>query len=324
MEPLGVVLTAGMGTRLRPLTPSTPKPLVPLLNRPLIAYALDLMGDLGLHEVAVVTGPDDDKTREYATGHAPAGMQVSVAVQHEPRGPGDAVASVGDALTGRTVVVLAVDTVLTGADPGLLDGFEASGAVAGLLLRSVEDPRAFGVAVLDGDRVVDLEEKPEHPRSDLALVGLWALAPAAVERVRTNPFINARGESDLTATVATMLDEGGEVRGWILDGEWLDGGTLEGLLYAQARFLAHVDSADIATDAVVTDSTLHGPVLVGGGARIEASDLTEVVVGDSATIEGVTLRRALVAPGATLRGGDYADIVVTPAGEVCGPGLATQ
>ena len=70
MEPLGVVLTAGMGTRLRPLTPSTPKPLVPLLNRPLIAYALDLMGDLGLHEVAVVTGPDDDKTREYATGHA--------------------------------------------------------------------------------------------------------------------------------------------------------------------------------------------------------------------------------------------------------------
>ena len=322
MEPLGVVLTAGLGTRLRPLTPGTPKPLVPLLNRPLIAYALDLMRDLGLGEVAVVTGPDDGRTREYIEAGAPRGLRVSVAVQHEPRGPGDAVASVGDALDGRTVVVLAVDTVLTGVDRTLLDGFEAGGATAGLLLQSVEDPRAFGVAVLDGDRVVDLEEKPERPRSDLALVGLWVLAPAAVERVRTDPYINARGESDLTATVAAMLAEGHEVRGWLLDGEWLDGGTLEGLLHAQSRLLAGTgEEVEVAGDAVVTASTLRGPVIVGAGARVEASDLAGVVVGDGATLEGVTLRRALVAPGATLRGGEYADVVVTPAGEVCGPGV---
>ena len=321
MEPLGVVLTAGLGTRLRPLTPATPKPLVPLLNRPLIAYSLDVMRHLGLREVAVVTGPEDDQTRRYVANHAPPDVHVSIAVQREPRGPGDAVAAVGDALDGRTVVVLAVDTVLTGVDARLLDGFEASGSAAGLLLQAVADPRAFGVAVLDGERVVDLEEKPERPRSDLALVGLWALAPAAVERVRTDPYINAKGESDLTATVAAMLAEGSDVRGWLLDGEWLDGGTLEGLLHAQSRLLARVEGPDIATDAVVTDSTLHGPVLVGPGARVESSDLAEVVVGDGATLEGVTLRRALVAPGATLRGGDYADVVVTPDGEVCGPGV---
>ena len=337
MDPLGVVLTAGLGTRLRPLTPATPKPLVPLLNRPLIAYALDLIRDLGLREVAVVTSPDDDQTRGYVEGNAPPNLRVSTAVQREPRGPGDAVAAVGDPLEGRTVVVLAVDTVLTGVDPTLLDGFGVSGAAAGLLLHPVEDPRAFGVAVLDGDRVVDLEEKPERPRSDLALVGLWVLAPAAVERVRTDPYINARGESDLTATVAAMLAEGANVRGWLLDGEWLDGGTLAGLLHAQSRLLARPGAAGVAADAVVTSSTLRDPVLVGAGAvvtsstlrdpvlvgagaRVEASDLREVVVGDSATIEGVTLRRALVAPGATLRGGSYSDVVVTRAGEVCGPG----
>ena len=323
MDPLGVVLTAGLGTRLRPLTPATPKPLVPLLNRPLIAYSLDLMRDLGLREVAVVTGPDDGQTRGYVEGNAPPGLRVSTAVQREPRGPGDAVAAVGDALDGRTVAVLAVDTVLTGVDPALLDGFEASGATAGLLLQRVDDPRAFGVAVLDGDRVVDLEEKPERPRSDLALVGAWVLAPAAVERVRTDPYINAKGEWDLTATVAAMLAEGADVRGWLLDGEWLDGGTLDGLLHAQSRLLARRDAAGIAADAVVTNSTLRDPVLVGVGARVDASDLAEVVVGDGATLEGVTLRRALVAPGATLRGGDYADVVVTPAGEVCGPGVET-
>ena len=324
MEPLGVVLTAGLGTRLRPLTPATPKPLVPLLNRPLIAYSLDLMRQLGLREVAVVTGLEDDQTRRYVAEHAPPDSRVSIAVQHEPRGPGDAVAAVGDALDGRTVVVLAVDTVLTGVEPRLLDGFEAGGAAAGLLLQAVEDPRAFGVAVLDGDRIVELEEKPERPRSDLALVGLWALAPAAVERVRTNPFINAKGESDLTATVAAMLAEGSDVRGWLLDGEWLDGGTLEGLLHAQARFLARRGdgaAVEVADGAAVTASTLHGPVLVGAGAHVEASDLEAVVVGDGATIEGVKLRRALIAPGATMRGGEYADVVVTPAGEVCGPGV---
>ncbi len=321
MEPLGVVLTAGLGTRLRPLTPATPKPLVPLLNRPLIAYALDLMRDLGLGEVVVVTGPDDDRTREYVGADAPPELRVSVAVQRQPRGPGDAVASVGDALDGRTVVVLAVDTVLTGVDPGLLDRFEARSATAGLLLQSVVDPRAFGVAVLDGDRVVDLEEKPEHPRSDLALVGLWVLAHDAVERVRTNPYINAKGESDLTATVAALLGERHDVRGWLLDGEWLDGGTIEGLLHAQSRLLARAaDEIAVAPHAVVTDSALRAPVRIGEAARVEASDLAETVVGAGATLEGVTLRRALVAPGARLRGGEYADVVVTAAGEVCGPG----
>ena len=336
MEPLGVVLTAGLGTRLQPLTPATPKPLVPLLNRPLIAYALDLMRDLGLREVAVVVGPDDEATGTYARGHAPADFATTVAVQQEARGPGDAVAAVGAALKGRTVVVLAVDTVLTGLDAGLLADFEASGASSGLLLKPVEDPRSFGVAVLEGDRIVDLEEKPAEPRSNLALVGLWVLAPEAVERVRTNPYINAKGESDLTATVATMLAEGSEVRGWVLGGEWLDGGTLEGLLHAQSRLLpgstaagaVAIDAADsklsgsiaAASDAVVTRSTVRGPALIGAGARIEGCSLDEVVVGAGARLSGVELRRALVAPGASLQGGSYADVVVTTAGVVCGPG----
>ena len=146
MRPLGVVLTAGLGTRLQPLTPATPKPLVPLLNRPLIAYALDLMRTLGLRDVAVVIGADDATTAAYASEHAPAGLDVTVATQHEARGPGDAVACVGDALGGRTVAVLAVDTVLRGIDAALLDGFEGSGVVAGLLLQPVEDARSFGCA----------------------------------------------------------------------------------------------------------------------------------------------------------------------------------
>ena len=338
-EPLGVVLTAGLGTRLRPITPNTPKPLVPLLNRPLIVYALDLLASLGLREIAVVVGPEDATTAEVARSHAPPGVVVFEAVQHEPNGPGDAVASVGDALEDRTVAVLAVDTVLSGADPELLRRFEESGATAGLLLQAVEDPRAFGVALLEGDRIVDLEEKPEQPRSNLALVGLWLLAPEAVGRVRTNPFINAKGESDLTATVAVLLEEGRDLRGWTLDGEWLDGGTLEGLLHAQSRLLPDIEGGDssalaasgnevsgavgVAEGARVRESRIAGPALIGARAAVEGCSLAETVVGANAAIEDAELVRALVEPGARLSGGSYADVVVTAAGEVAGPGLAT-
>ena len=333
MRPLGVVLTAGLGTRLQPLTPATPKPLVPLLNRPLIAYALDLMRTLGLRDVAVVIGPDDATTAAYTSEHAPAGLDVTVATQHQARGPGDAVACVGDALGGRSVAVLAVDTVLRGVDATLLDSFEGSGAVAGLLLQPVEDARSFGCAVLEGERIVHLEEKPAEPRSNLALVGLWVLAPLAVERVRSNPFINAKGESDLTATVAVMLDEGDALSGWVLDGDWFDGGTLEGLLHAQLRLLPGIAGTEVraqgselsgtiaaARDAVVAGSRIVGPTLLGAKARVEGCSLSEVVVGDGAALEDVELARALVAPGARLRGRSYTDVVVTPAGEIAGPG----
>ena len=323
MAPLGVVLTAGAGTRLRPITPAVPKPLIPLLNRPLVAYALDLMRDLGITEVAVVVGGGFEHTGDTAREVAPAGLEVSVAVQQEPRGPGDAVISVGDALDGRTVVVLAVDTVLPGLGSEPLDAFLESGALASLVLKAVDDPRSFGVAVMQGDRVEHLEEKPANPRSNLALVGIWMLRPEVIERVRNNPVINAKGESDLTATVAAMVEEGTPVTGWTFPGEWLDGGTLEGLLHAQGALLPGVPASALeaaADGAQVERTSLHGPVLLAPGARVEDSHLDHTVVGAGAQLRGVRLSRALVMPGAELEGGEYEDVVVAPGGIVAGPG----
>ena len=331
--PLGVVLTAGLGTRLRPLTPALPKPLVPLLDRPLIAWALELLAEMGLREAAVVAGPGGEAVADAARRCAPPGVAVSLATQREPRGPGDALASAGAALDGRSVAVLAVDSVLRGVGPGVLGAFEASGAAAGLLLRAVDDPRAYGVATLDGERVTHLEEKPRRPRSNLALAGLWLLAPEAVERVRTAPHVNAKGESDLTATVADLLAEGAAVRGWTLGGEWLDAGTLGGLLDAQARLLPGVAGSPPAgggnalsgvvaagAGARVRDSRIDGPALIGAGASVARCRVEASVVGAGASVADAELTRALVAPGARLRGGSHADVVVTAAGEIAGPG----
>ncbi len=333
-EPLGVILAGGQATRLRPLSPATPKPLVPLLNRPLLAHALELMLTLGATDVAVVVGGEDEATARYLRSERPAGLSVSLVTQTEPGGSADAVASVGDALDGRAAVVLAVDTVLRGADGDALAAFVRCGAAAGLLLRAVDDPRSFGVAELDGERVVHLEEKPERPRSNLALVGVWMLGPAAVERVRTRPVARPNGEADLTSTVAAMVAEGADVRGWTFDGDWLDGGTLDGLLHAQSVMLRDLQPAPpAASDSElsgtvaagdqtdVVRSRLAGPVLLGDGVAVKDCRLgPEVVVGDGAVLRSVRLRRVLIAPGARLEDCDLADVVVTASGQVAGPG----
>jgi glucose-1-phosphate thymidylyltransferase len=333
--PLGVILTAGMGTRLRPLTPAIPKSLIPMLNRPLLAYGLEYMTSLGLNEIAVVVGPGDTETGARAIELAPSGVTVHIAVQETPNGPGDAVASVGALLDDRTVAVMVSDAVLLGDSHDYVDAFVRSGATGGLLLSEVEDPRAFGVAVLEGPRILDLEEKPAAPRSNTAVVGLWLLSPALVERVRTNPHINKKGESDLTATFSDVLAEGAELRGWVLNGEWLDAGTLEGLLVSQTRLLQNLEPALPTCEATtvhaalaagagshVSGSRIAGPVLLGEDVRIEGCELDSVTVGDGARLRNVRLRNALVLPGATLEGGEYSDVVVLATGDVAGPGVA--
>ncbi len=337
-QPLGVILNGGLGTRLRPITPGLPKALVPVLNRPLIDYSIEYLVRLGLREIAIVVSPGDQESARRAVAVAPAGVALHVVVQFEANGIGAAVSCVGPLLDERVVVVLAADTLLIGDTGDHLGAFTASSAGAGLVLAPVPDPRSFGVAVLDGARVVELEEKPEIPRSNLALVGLWLLAASAVERVRTNPVINSKGESDLTATVAELLAEQHEVLGWVTDGEWLDAGTVEGFLLTHRRMLLDLESCgqfDQGNNCHVTGvlavgervsavgSRLDGPVLLGAGVRLSDAEVRDSVVCDGATVEQARLERCVVLPGAHVRGGHYRDVVITAAGDVGGPGAAS-
>ncbi len=322
---IGVILNAGMGTRLRPITPALPKALVPVMNKPLIDYSVELLERMGLTEIAVVVSPGDHATLERARAIAAPGVVVHEAIQDEPRGIGDAAISPGELLDERDVVVLAADTLLIDDGARYLQAFADSGSVAGLVLARVDDPRAFGVAVLEGDHVVDLEEKPANPRSDLALVGLWLLGPETVERLRTNPVINAKGESDLTATIGVLVTEGHTVLGWQTDGRWLDAGTVDGLLETHASLLAsnEAGATSTAASARVSRSQLRGPVLIGEDCVVEDSEIWTSVVGAGAYVRGVRLERCVVLPGARLEGGSYCDVVITAAGEVGGRGALT-
>jgi len=299
VEPLGVILTGGRATRLRPLSEGMPKSLIPLLNRPLISYSLDMLAAAGIREVVVVVGADDDRTGPAAVEAAPAGMAVTVARQMVPRGSGDALLSAGAALDGRHVVVAAVDTVLGGDLSPQVRAFTASKYDAWLTLHETDRPKAMGIVVLEGDRVVDLVEKPAEPRSNLALVGIWMLAPAAVEYLREHPLISPRGEVELSGTLEVMLREGhGTIGGAVFPGAWHDTGTLASLLRTQEALLDV--PALVAPDAVVERCSLGPNVVVGAGAHLA----------------DVTLSHALVAPGARLAHVEGSHLVFTADGQV--------
>ncbi len=277
-----------------------PKSLIPLLNRPLIAYSLDLLAAAGIREIVVVVGPDDDRTGPAAQEYAPEGVSVSVAVQHEPKGSGDALTSAGEVLDGRHVIVAAVDTVLRGDLRPHVDAFLASGRDGWLVLHETDRPREMGIVVLDGDRATYFEEKPADPPSNLALVGIWMTAPSVVERLREDPKVSPRGEVELSGTMADMRREGHEIGGSIFEGDWLDTGTLRSLLDTQRALLDGTQTVLVARDATVEDCSLGDNVVVGSGAALRR----------------VRLADALVAPGAQVDSIDARGVVITPDGEV--------
>jgi glucose-1-phosphate thymidylyltransferase len=335
-----VILNAGLGTRLRPITPATPKALVPVMDRPLIDYAVAFLEAQGITELVVVVSPGDVATLQRAKDVASRGVTVHAAEQVEPDGIGSAAITPGALLDGRDVAVLASDTLLIGDAGEYMRAFSESGADAGLVLAHVEDPRAFGVAELEGDRVVSLEEKPERPRSDLALVGLWLLGARAIERLRTDPVINAKDERDLTGTIAALVDEGADVRGWEASGRWLDAGTVEGLLQAHDELLEGLAPSG-TLDVVGLDcnvdgplavgpgvravrSRLRGPVLLGASVHVEESEIAHSVVCEGASVRGARLERCVVLPGASVVAGNYHDVVITAEGEMGGPGASSE
>jgi glucose-1-phosphate thymidylyltransferase len=300
--PLGVVLTGGRATRLRPLSASLPKALIPLLNRPLIAYSLEMLASAGIEEIVVVVGKDDDRTGDVARQCAPMGVRVSITVQQTPHGSGDALISAGAVLDGRTVVVAAVDTVLRGELRPHVEAFRADPeAVAWVVVHETDRPREMGIVVLDGNRATYFEEKPADPPSNLALVGIWMLAPAVIERLRTHPTVTARGEVELTHEIALMRHEGHAVGGSVFEGDWLDTGMLRSLLDTQRALLDEAGITSlVADDAVIEDSEIGENVVVGAGAVLRRVHLTD----------------ALVAPGAVIEDLDAKSVVITVDGEV--------
>ena len=268
-----MILAGGAGTRLRPITHTSAKQLVPVANKPILFYGLEAMADAGIVEVGIVVGDTAAEIGAAVGDGSRFGLRVTYIRQEAPLGLAHCVRIARDFLGDEDFVMYLGDNLLeTGLGP-FLAAFEADRgrAVAQILLCKVPDPHRFGVAELGPDgELVRLVEKPADPPSDLALVGVY-LFDASVHEAVAAITPSARGELEITDAIQWMVDRGRRVRAHRLDGWWIDTGKLTPLLEANRLILERLAPAIHGT--VDGESALHGRVVVEAGAAVVRSTI---------------------------------------------------
>jgi glucose-1-phosphate thymidylyltransferase len=264
----GLILSGGRGTRLRPITHTSAKQLVPVANRPVLFYGIEAMAQAGIEEVGIIIAPETgDEIREATGDGSQFGVKITYIVQDEPAGLAHAVLTAEPFLGTDPFVMYLGDNLLSGGIDDLVAAFRANTPDALILLTPVPDPEHFGVAELDGDRVVALAEKPAQPRTDLALVGVYmftALIHDAARAIDPSP----RGELEITDAIQYLVDSGRRVEPHVVRGWWKDTGRLEDMLEANRLVL---DTIATKVEGEMIDSQCDGRVIIAPGARLERS-----------------------------------------------------
>ncbi|MBE3034318.1 MAG: glucose-1-phosphate thymidylyltransferase [Actinobacteria bacterium] len=270
----GLVLSGGAGTRLRPITHTSAKQLVPVANKPVLFYGLEAMRAAGIDDVGIVVGETRAEIEAAVGDGSRFGLRVTYLPQEAPLGLAHAVLIAEEFLGDSPFVMYLGDNLLKEGIAPFVRDFERSAPDALILLQRVKDPSEYGIAELQDGRVVQLVEKPSEPRSDLALVGVYLFTPAVFESVKAiTP--SARGELEITDAIQHMIDRGLRVEPHTVTGWWKDTGKLEDMLEANRLILSTIES-DLCGEVV--DSTLEGPVQIGEGSLIERCTIRGPVV----------------------------------------------
>jgi glucose-1-phosphate thymidylyltransferase len=314
----GLILSGGRGTRLRPITHTSAKQLVPVANRPVLFYGIEAMARAGIEDIGIIIAPETGGEIRTAAGDGSQfGVRLTYIVQDEPAGLAHAALTAEPFLGDDPFVMYLGDNLLQGGIGELVTTFRRSGPDALILLTPVDDPQHYGVAELRDGRVVALAEKPSEPKTDLALVGVYmftAAIHAAARAIRPS----ARGELEITDAIQYLVDGGHRVEPHIVRGWWKDTGRLEDMLEANRLVL---DTIEGRIDGELVDSRCDGRVVVEAGARLErctvrgpaiigaGARLVDCYVGPYTAIgEGCTIERAEVEHSILLDGCTVSDL----------------
>lgn len=287
----GVILAAGKGTRLYPVTKAIAKPLLPIANRMTIEYAFDQLKDCGITEIAVVVGANEAEMRSALGDGSKFGISLSYVLQPEARGLAHAVSFAEEFVAGDDFVLYLGDAVYDQPLKPFVEKFKASKCANLNLVKPVEDPRRFGVANVDGDRIVKLVEKPAEPESNLAMAGMYVFGPE-IWPVLVNLQPSARGEYEITDAIQTLIDQGNTVLAGVYEGNWFDTGTLPSFLETTRHL---VQGKSLIAPTAQVKALVGENVVVGAGAMVEATELEDCVIlpGANVKVNGKVSRAVL-------------------------------
>lgn len=312
----GLILAGGKGTRLRPITHTSAKQLVPVANKPILFYAIEALKEAGVEDIGVITGDTGPEVQAAVGDGSRWGVRITYIPQEAPLGLAHAVQTAKDFLYPDPFVMFLGDNLIKGGIVSFAERFRETKPNSLILLTRVSNPQEFGVAELSDGRIVNLVEKPKQPKSDLALVGVYLFDHHIFEAIK-HITPSWRGELEITDAIQWLVKNGYAVEPHLVEGWWKDTGKLADLLEANRLILEDVlqeirgivrgtsqieGRVVVEEGAEIIDSLVRGPAVIGAGARVVNSFIGPFTsVADGVTVEDSEIEHSIILSGSTIR-----------------------
>jgi len=301
----GIILHGGHGTRLRPLTHTGPKQLLPIANKPMSEYCLESIRQTGITDIAIIIGGvGSNRVKEYYGNGEKFGVKITYIIQDKPRGIAHAIRLCKEFINDEKFLVFLGDNIIQKSVIDFVENFKKSNYDATVLLCEVNNPSRFGIADIENEKIIKITEKPKNPVSNLAVTGIYLLTPIIFEII-DNLKPSWRNELEITDALDTLLKQNNNISFEKITDYWKDTGTPEDIIHANGEIIKKIlqrsgkvlENSIIGEETVIeSDVKIKGPVIIGQNCHISSGSSIgpNVSVGDNTTISVSNIENSII------------------------------